>query len=283
MNLSSLVSPVEFPEVTGSALKGIVTVLVDAVFTAVATVVTRDSLEGESFRDIRRRLDVGTSFGSRPMAVGIDKRLLETNTKNPWRSLTNYFHEEYSGRLNRALKAEEWRMVRAERVHIKILSKLTGSKTTLFTLDGGPCDASPPLLILLELRVEYLEMSQVVTALTGELTVAIIEIIRLFRIGSSTDLLERELPAGLQTLVLSASGLGFCVELVRLISGESRLDHVEERSPEAVMGLKESYDLVVKRIENMRNSSAQTPLRSLTTREATAIHYPAQSRSKCSG
>jgi hypothetical protein len=186
--------------------------------------------------------------------------------------LINDFHEEYYARLDTALKTEEWRIVVPEPVHIEILSKLTGSKTTSFTLDGGPCDASPPLLVLLELIFEYLEMSQVMTALTGELTMAIFEGTRLFGIGSSTGLLERELPPGLQTLGLSASGLGFCVELVRLISAESRLDQIEKRSSEAVMDLKVSYDAVVKQIENMRNSAAET--------QSDGVRYDVETASK---
>jgi hypothetical protein len=57
-----------------------------------------------------------------------------------------------------------------------------------------------------------------------------------------------------------------------LISAESGLDQVEIRSSKAGMDLKESYDAVVKRIENMRNCAAE--------RRSDAVGFDAETTSK---
>jgi hypothetical protein len=79
----------------------------------------------------------------------------------------------------------------------------------------------------------------------------------------SKELLQRKKPITLPTLALSASGLRFYIELVPLIkskltSTNAPQDMVENLSSAATAELKESYEAVVKRIENALINSAGT-------------------------
>jgi hypothetical protein len=249
------------PEFSG--IGRIAEVLVEAVFMEVTQVVTSHSLKGESFEDIQELIDAAISFRARPEVVAIDRGFLEAKEMNFWRSLIKYFGEEYSARLDTALRAEEWESVRPESTEIEILRKVSGSRTTSFALNGRTYDVSPPFLILLESIFEYLEMGQKMTPVIGDLVVAIFESIRVFASGISKGLLQRELAVTPKTLALAASGLHFYIRLAPLIEynlmrAKARKDEVEKHSSEAMTELYASYDETVKRIENMRKNASET-------------------------
>jgi hypothetical protein len=256
----------KYAELDLSWVKEIAAVLVEAVFTKVASLVTRRSLRRQCFEDIRDLFRVAIGFGNRQEIVVIDRGFLEKTVMNYWRSLIERFTKEYSARLDRALNAEEWEWTPdAPWEHIEILRELSGSKTTSFKLNGGTYDSSPPVLILLEFIGEYLEMAQKMTCLIDGITVTLFLGIRFFVSGSSKELLQRKCPTTLRTLAISAFGLHFCFHLVpliksKLISASAPRDLVEKASLDVTTELKESYDAVVKGIESMHINTAQTEI-----------------------
>jgi hypothetical protein len=129
-------------------------------------------------------------------------------------------------------------------------------------LNGQTYNASPPLLILLELIFEYLKIVKRMRLLAGDLTEAIFGCIRLFAVGASKNLLEGRRPVGLRSLVLSGSSLYFYFQLVPFIKSElegtdAPRDLVDKGSSAATEELKRSCHIVLARIENMQSSAAK--------------------------
>jgi hypothetical protein len=107
-----------------------------------------------------------------------------------------------------------------DQAHVKILRELSASRTASWTLNGHTYNASPPLLILLELIFEYLKIAKEIGLLAGDLTEAIFGCIRLFAVGASKNVLECRRPVGLRSLGMSGSSLYFDSQLVPFIKSE---------------------------------------------------------------
>jgi hypothetical protein len=105
-------------------------------------------------------------------------------------------------------------------------------------------------------------MAEEMTLVMGYLMAVLFKRIRLFAVSISTEFLQRERPTQLQTLALSAFGLLFCVQLVRLIkskliSTKAPKDVVEELSSATTTELNATCNAVMKRIENIHLNSAE--------------------------
>jgi hypothetical protein len=235
--------------------KPISIVFVGTVVREVTNVVTSHSLEEASLEDMNELFRQVVSFGVNQELFGIDRAFLEDRIVSLRRSLVASFHREYFARLKAAFATEEWRRVEPNQVHIAILRQLSESNVTSFTLGYDTYGASEPVLILLELTSQYLEIAKSISVWSNDLVVQLFENVRFFMDGISATLLDpvRQVTPG--TLALSAAGLRFYAELVGFIEPMFVKAGAEETIADAWFSkmtkmLCASYNAVALRIED---------------------------------
>jgi hypothetical protein len=243
-------------KVNGEIVKRIETGFFEAVFKGIGEVISSHPLIGASIIDFRDVLCQVMSFGRSVKTVTIDQRFLEQKVMALREILIDRFHEDYVSRLERALGNKSWNRVEPEQRHFDMLRKLTRSNMKSLTLDGDTYSGSRPLLILLELTFQYVEVARRIDLLADDFVRKLFASVRVFAVGSSHALHQAGGIVELPILALSASGLDFYARLVpsiavSLSTTKAQRKLVKGWVVQTTEELNASYKVVMKRIEDV--------------------------------
>jgi hypothetical protein len=203
--------------IDGEVLEQISQVLVNSVLKEITEVVSMHSLEKASLEDLEKLFGRVLLFGYCFGVLYVDQEFLQARIMTLRKGFIVNFHKEYLARLRKALDIEKWLRVPPQRVHLRIIRTLVMSDTTSLSLGGDAFDATPALLILLELTSGYRTIALMLPHLTSDLMGLLFDCVHVFASSSTSELLKRNGTVASAMLALAESGLAFYSRLVPFI------------------------------------------------------------------